>query len=56
MATATEGFKRGTQIFATSPGDDDGVELAKQWAREKGLTSRDVSIRKYPFSIAVEVK
>lgn len=49
-------MERGSVIWSTSPSDDEGIELAKQWCKEKGLTSKDVSIRRYPFSISVEQK
>lgn len=56
METATKGFKSGMSIFATAPADDEGVELAKTYCRERGLTPKDVSIRKYEGAVSVEVK
>lgn len=53
---ATEGFKSGLTIFATSPSDSEGVQLAVAWVREKGYTQNDVSIRKYEGAVCVEVK
>lgn len=48
--------KKGLHIFSTSPSDPIGVELAKSYCRERGLTPKDVSIRKYEGAVSVEVK
>lgn len=56
MASYVSGMKSGTQIFATSPADEEGVQLAIAWVREKGYTKNDVSIRKYEGAVCVEVK
>lgn len=49
-------MERGQQVWSCSPGDDVAVEMAKEYARENGLTSKEWAIRKYPFSVAVEKK
>lgn len=56
MEEKTKSFKSGLTIFATSPSDEEGVQLAVAWVREKGYTTNDVSIRKYEGAVCVEVK
>lgn len=56
MEVATKGFKSGMNIFATSPADDEGVEIVKQWCRDNGYTPKQVTIKKTDKSVFVEVQ